>query len=81
MAWVLVMSGGSAYIRPTSELQPTSLPGTIPGKICSLVRGFTRGTVERPDDSYLRSGQAVWTVFTLALQDLRVEVTKPRILQ
>src|SRR5580658_9293283 len=39
------------------------------------------GTVERPDDSYLRSGQAVWSVFTLALQNLRIEVTKPRILQ
>ena len=30
-------------LRPTSELQPTSLPGTIPGKICSLLRGFTVG--------------------------------------
>jgi hypothetical protein len=39
------------------------------------------GTVERPDDSYLRSGQTVWSVFTLALQNLRIEVTKPRILQ
>src|SRR5580700_8302310 len=39
------------------------------------------GTVERPDDSYLRSGQAAWSVFTLALQNLRIEVTKPRILQ
>src|ERR1700722_14047323 len=39
------------------------------------------GTVERPADSYLRGGQAVWSVFPLALQNLRIEVTKPRILQ
>ena len=78
----LLISVGQETSDPRRNSSPTRYPEPFPERSALQFAGFTaRPARGRPDNHDLRSGQAVRAVVPLALQDLRIEFTRPRIFQ